>query len=117
VIGGTGERRTAAVVARWADHWNLGFTRPRDVPAKLAALARHCARTGRDPGEITISAVVRTAGNEGRLDLAQVADQVAAYATAGCHMAIVEATAGDPGAARAEIGALTAAFEPLATHL
>src|SRR5580704_10118898 len=41
VIGGTGERRTAAVVARRADHWNLGFTRPQDVPAKLAALAGH----------------------------------------------------------------------------
>jgi F420-dependent oxidoreductase-like protein len=114
VIGGTGERRTAAVVARWADHWNLGFTRPQDVPAKMAALAGHCASTGRDPGEITISAVIRTVGNEGRLDLVQVADQVAAYAAAGCHLAIVEATAARPGAARAEIDALATAFGPLA---
>jgi F420-dependent oxidoreductase-like protein len=116
VIGGTGERRTAAVVARWADHWNLGFTRPQDVPAKLAALAGPCARTGRDPGGITISVVLRTAGNEGRLDLAQVAGLASAYEAAGCHLAIVEATAGHPCAAPAEIGALTAAFEPLAAR-
>ena len=27
VIGGTGERRTIPLVARWADHWNAGRTR------------------------------------------------------------------------------------------
>jgi F420-dependent oxidoreductase-like protein len=115
VIGGTGERRTAAVVARWADHWNLGFTRPEDICGKLAALAGHCAEADRDPGQIDISVVVRTVGNGGgRLDLSRVADRVAAYEAAGCRLAIIEATADDPGGAKVEIERLTAAFEPLA---
>jgi F420-dependent oxidoreductase-like protein len=113
-IGGTGERRTAAVVARWADDWNLGFARPEDLPRKLDALAGHCAETGRDPGEIDISVVVRTAESGGRRDLAEVAAQIAAYEAAGCGLAIVEATADHPGEARAEIERLTTAFEPLA---
>jgi F420-dependent oxidoreductase-like protein len=113
VVGGTGERRTAGVVARWADHWNLGFARPEDLPRKLAALADHCAEAGRDPAEIAVSAVVRTAGNGRRRDLAEVADQVAAYQAAGCQIAIIEATAAHRGEARAEIDRLTAAFQPL----
>jgi len=113
VIGGTGERRTAAVVARWADHWNLGFARPDDLPRKLAALADHCAQAGRDPRLIDTSVVVRTAGRGGRRDLAEVADEVAAYQAAGCRLAIVEASAGQAGRARAEIDRLSAALEPL----
>lgn len=115
VIGGTGERRTAAVVARWADHWNLGFARPEDLPRKLAALAGHCAELDRDPSEIGISVVVRTAGRGQRRDLAGVADEISAYEAAGCQLAIVEARAGQPGQARDEIERLTAAFEPLAS--
>lgn len=113
VIGGTGERRTARVVARWADHWNLGFARPEDVPRKLAALAGHCADAGRDPGEIDISVVIRTAGRGERRDLGEVADEIAAYEAAGCRIAIVEARAEHPDAAKEEIDRLTAAFGQL----
>ncbi len=114
VVGGTGERRTAAVVARWADHWNLGFTRPGDVPRKLDALAGHCAAIGRDPDGIDISVVVRTAGGGRRRDLSEVADEIAAYEKAGCQIAFVEALAGSPEQARAEIERLTAACQALA---
>jgi F420-dependent oxidoreductase-like protein len=112
VIGGTGERRTAAVVARWADHWNLGFVRPEDVSRKLAALAEHCAEFGRDQRQIDASVVVRTARRGGRRDLAEVADEIAAYEAAGCRLAIVEAVAEHAGEARPEIDRLTAALEP-----
>lgn len=115
VIGGTGERRTAAVVARWADHWNLGFTRPEQIPAKLAALAGRCAEAGRDAAEIDISVVVRTAGSGGRRGLGEVTDEIEAYAAAGCRLAIVEAVADSPGEASAEIERLTAALEPMPT--
>jgi F420-dependent oxidoreductase-like protein len=113
VIGGKGERRTARVVARWADHWNLGFARPEDIPSKLAALAGHCDEAGRDPGEIDASVVVRTAAGGERRDLAEVADEIAAYEAAGCQIAIVEARAEHPDAATEEIDRLTAAFGPL----
>jgi len=53
-IGGTGERRTARIVAESGDGWNLPFVGPDAVAAKRAALEAHCADLGRDPGEIRI---------------------------------------------------------------
>lgn len=53
-IGGTGERRTAGVVARSGDGWNLPFLAPGALAAKRSALATRCAEVGRDPGEIRI---------------------------------------------------------------
>jgi F420-dependent oxidoreductase-like protein len=113
-IGGTGERRTMGVVARWADHWDLGFTPPADVPRKIDLLAERCAAIGRDPAEITLSAVVRTADHDGRLDLGVVAAQIAAYEEAGVHLAIVEALATDASDAEQEIDRLTTACASVA---
>jgi alkanesulfonate monooxygenase SsuD/methylene tetrahydromethanopterin reductase-like flavin-dependent oxidoreductase (luciferase family) len=53
-IGGAGERRTARIVAEHADGWNLPFVPPEALPAKRAALARHCAAVGRDPADIRL---------------------------------------------------------------
>jgi alkanesulfonate monooxygenase SsuD/methylene tetrahydromethanopterin reductase-like flavin-dependent oxidoreductase (luciferase family) len=53
-IGGTGERRTARIVAEHGDGWNLPFVPPDALVAKRAALAAHCPDIGRDPGEIRI---------------------------------------------------------------
>jgi alkanesulfonate monooxygenase SsuD/methylene tetrahydromethanopterin reductase-like flavin-dependent oxidoreductase (luciferase family) len=53
-IGGTGERRTARVVAESGDGWNLPFVGPDAVGAKRAALEAHCAELGRDPAEVRI---------------------------------------------------------------
>ena len=105
-IGGTGERRTLPLVARWADHWDLGFTPPAQVPHKLDLLAAQCAEIGRDVSDITISAVVRTQDR----DLRAVADEIQAYEQAGCHLAIVEAVAKDTHDAAAEIDRLTEAL-------
>ena len=51
-IGGTGERRTARIVAEHGDGWNLPFLPPDALAGKRAALDRHCAEVGRDPGDI-----------------------------------------------------------------
>jgi len=114
VIGGSGEQRTSRIAARWADHWNLGFTRPEDFPRKLRALAKHSADLGRDPADIDISVVVRTTGRGERRDLRQVADEIKAYEQAGCQIAFVEASAEGPGQAAREIDGLTEACAPLA---
>lgn len=53
-IGGTGERRTAAVVARSGDGWNLPFVPPGALAAKRRALEARCAEVGRDPDAIRI---------------------------------------------------------------
>ena len=109
-IGGTGERRTVGIVARWADHWDLGFTRPADVPRKLSLLAERCATVGRDVDEITVSAVVRTAHR----DLRHVTDEIRAYEDAGCRLVIVEAVADCADHAAGEIDRLSEACQPLA---
>jgi F420-dependent oxidoreductase-like protein len=54
MIGGSGERKTLRLVARFADMSNL-TCEPAEVPRKLEALAGHCADLGRDRAEIAVS--------------------------------------------------------------
>ena len=49
LVGGAGERRTLAIVARYADEWNMTGATPERFRAKNAALAEHCRTIGRDP--------------------------------------------------------------------
>lgn len=52
LVGGGGERRTLALVARYANACNL-FGDADTVRAKLAVLDRHCEAIGRDPASIS----------------------------------------------------------------
>lgn len=84
VIGGSGERRTLPIVAKWADHWNAA--RPATVDEfrrKLDRLHECCAAVGRDPAEITVSVFLF------EREPSAAADTAAEYAEAGAHMAIV----------------------------
>jgi alkanesulfonate monooxygenase SsuD/methylene tetrahydromethanopterin reductase-like flavin-dependent oxidoreductase (luciferase family) len=54
VVGGSGERRTLRLVAEHADGCNL-VGDAATIRHKLAVLARHCARAGRDPGAIEVT--------------------------------------------------------------
>ncbi len=52
LVGGGGERRTLALVAKYADACNI-FGDLDTVRHKLEVLERHCETVGRDPGTIT----------------------------------------------------------------
>jgi F420-dependent oxidoreductase-like protein len=52
LVGGSGERKTLRLVARYADACNLFAPDPAVVAHKLEVLARHCDAEGRDPGTI-----------------------------------------------------------------
>ncbi len=52
VVGGTGERKTLRLVARYADACNLFATGTDEVAHKLDVLRRHCDDLGRDHTEI-----------------------------------------------------------------
>ncbi len=52
LIGGSGERRTLRLVARYADACNLFAPEPAVVAHKLEVLERHCADLDRDPASI-----------------------------------------------------------------
>lgn len=56
LVGGSGERRTLPIVARYADWWN-GEGAPEEIARKNGVIDRHCEAAGRMPTDI-----VRTAG-------------------------------------------------------
>src|SRR3954463_8008714 len=60
LIGGSGERKTLKLVARYADACNLFATDPQVVAHKLEVLARHCDDEGRDPDTIEKTIIART---------------------------------------------------------
>ncbi len=52
LVGGSGERKTLLLVARYADGCNLFATDPAEVAHKLEVLERHCEAESRDPATI-----------------------------------------------------------------
>jgi F420-dependent oxidoreductase-like protein len=54
LIGGSGERRTIPIAARYADQWNA-WTTPELLAHKVSVLRANCDQVGRDPGEIHVS--------------------------------------------------------------
>jgi len=52
LIGGSGERKTLRLVARYADACNLFAVNPEEVAHKLEVLRRHCESEGRDPAAV-----------------------------------------------------------------
>ena len=51
-IGGTGERRTLQLVARYADGWNAPYLNVSEYLRLAVVLAEWCERVGRDPSKI-----------------------------------------------------------------
>jgi len=99
LVGGSGEKRTMRIAARYADEWNAWGT-AEDFRRRTPLLADHCVAVGRDPGDIARStqALVYLSTDETwlaplRQDTsarprllgtpAEVVDQVAAYDAAG----------------------------------
>jgi F420-dependent oxidoreductase-like protein len=54
LIGGSGERRTMRIAARYADEWNA-WTTPDSLAGKVRVLQKHCDELGRDPTAIRVS--------------------------------------------------------------
>ena len=54
LVGGSGERRTLRLVARYADACNL-FGGPEVVRRKVEVLRGHCADVGRDPASVEVT--------------------------------------------------------------
>ena len=61
LVGGSGERKTLRLVARYADACNLFASSPDDVAHKLDVLAHHCDTEGRDPA--TVERTILAMGN------------------------------------------------------
>ena len=55
LIGGSGERKTLKLVAKYADACNLFAATAQEIQHKIEVLTRHCETEGRDPSEIRIT--------------------------------------------------------------
>jgi F420-dependent oxidoreductase-like protein len=78
LIGGSGEKRTLRLVAQYGDACNL-FGDPDTVRHKIEVLERHCADVGRDPAEITKTALLTVKVD----DQARLKQRVAEYLAVG----------------------------------
>jgi F420-dependent oxidoreductase-like protein len=105
VVGGTGEKRTLRIAARWADGWNLPGGEPDVLRHKVGVLHRHCADVGRDPTEIEVSVKVKADRDPG-----EFADLAHRYREAGAdHVIAMFEAPFDPAA----LGALADRLGPL----
>jgi F420-dependent oxidoreductase-like protein len=52
LIGGSGEKKTLRLVAKYADVWNTTDSEPDELKHKIEVLTRHCDTVGRDVSEI-----------------------------------------------------------------
>ncbi len=104
-IGGTGQKRTLPLVARYAQHWNYGTLEPsvEEFRRLRGVLDDACARIGRDPAEIESSVIVRP--DRG---MEAMAESAAAFAEAGADIAIVSTGGRGPELVGAAAEALTA---------
>ncbi len=67
-IGGSGERRTLRLVARYGDACNL-FGQPDRVAHKVEVLQQHCRAEGRDPAEVEVTHLITAMAAQDRKEL------------------------------------------------
>jgi F420-dependent oxidoreductase-like protein len=100
-IGGTGRKRTLPLAARYATHWNCGSSDIATFTECRQVLHEACAAIGRDPSQITCSALVRY--DDGDDDAIRRA--VAEVEAAGADLAIISIKKTDPPEAIARAAA------------
>ncbi|GAA0370585.1 LLM class F420-dependent oxidoreductase [Microbispora corallina] len=73
IMGGTGARRTPALVARFADEYNVPFRSVEDTGAAFSRVREACAAAGREPIVLSVAQTVCAGSDE-----AEVARRAAA---------------------------------------
>lgn len=77
LVGGSGERRTLELAAKYADACNL-FGAPDVVAGKVGVLRQHCVNVGRDPAEVTVTHLSTALVGTTPKDLAEHVDRLGA---------------------------------------
>ncbi len=88
MIGGSGEKKTFALAARFADHLNV-IAAFDELPRKLDAVAARCEEAGRDPATLETSVMLTVIVDE-NLDPANLPDNVSKRMAAGSPAQIAE---------------------------
>ncbi|MGZ4127924.1 MAG: LLM class F420-dependent oxidoreductase [Actinomycetota bacterium] len=100
MVGGGGERRTLRIAARYADAVNI-FGDAETIKHKMEVLDAHCADVGRDPAEITRTALKTLMIGRTAEEASQKSDGY--RARLGEERFRVVGIAGDPDAVRAQV--------------
>lgn len=100
LIGGSGERKTLRLVARYADACNLFAISPTEIARKLEVLDRHCMAEDRDPASIDRTILALSNPLE---DLDRFVAQMEEYSAMGVD-AVELMPVGDPVAFVTEVG-------------
>ena len=109
LVGGSGEKKTLRIVARYADACNI-FDGP-ELPRKLEVLRGHCEREGRDYAEIEKTSLVSY--QEPRPSVDQIVDTVGRHAEAGIdHVIVCQTTGQDLAGTLGEVLARTEKIVP-----
>jgi F420-dependent oxidoreductase-like protein len=87
LIGGSGEKKTLKLVARYADACNISAYDVPEAARKLGVLREHCANEGRDYAEIEKTAQTRFDLGSGGENVNKTIEQVHALAEAGFSVA------------------------------
>ena len=102
MVGGSGEKRTLRLVAKYADMCNINGS-PDTIRHLLEVLRGHCADVGRDPGEITTTRL----GSLFLTSSSEEAEQTSGFLRDAAGADFEERfTVGDPGAVIDQVGAL-----------
>jgi alkanesulfonate monooxygenase SsuD/methylene tetrahydromethanopterin reductase-like flavin-dependent oxidoreductase (luciferase family) len=106
-VGGSGLRRTIPAAAKYAHHWNYGSPTMNvdDFQMRNAVFLEALAAEGRDRSEMTVSTIVRYAG-----DLDAMVREAEAFAEAGIDLGIVSIPKSDDPAV---VEAIATALAPL----
>ena len=93
LIGGSGERKTLKLVAKYADACNLFATTPHEIRHKIDVLMRHCDAEGRDPADIRITIL---GGGDPLGDTDNFLKAMAQYASLGVQLVEIVPAGPDP---------------------
>jgi F420-dependent oxidoreductase-like protein len=104
LVGGSGERKTLRLVARYADACNLFAPEPAIVAHKLDVLARHCDDAGRDPA--TVHKTILTMGANPLDDVDGFIARMEDYARLGVELVDFVPMGPDPVATVSRLGEL-----------
>jgi alkanesulfonate monooxygenase SsuD/methylene tetrahydromethanopterin reductase-like flavin-dependent oxidoreductase (luciferase family) len=106
-IGGSGLQRTIPAAAKYAHHWNYGSPTMNvdDFQMRHAVFLDALAAEGRDRADVTVSTIVRYAG-----DLDATVRDVEQFAEAGVDLAIISIPKSDDPSI---VGTIAEALDPL----
>jgi hypothetical protein len=99
LIGGSGERKTLRLVAKYAEACNLFSTGPDEIAHKLDVLRGHCDTEGRDYDAITKTMLSRSDPS----DVDGVVEEMGVYAKLGIDK-VIFVPSGDPVAFTQRLG-------------